>query len=89
MAKIVKRVYHCKCGRTRPANRKWCYTCRPRCSRFQLAESDEPYTLADRVAIARACGIGYGQLMAIMESGAQPLLIRAVEWPEGSAHTGE
>lgn len=88
MAKIVKRVYRCKCGRTRPSNRKWCYTCRPRYSRCNLAESDEPYTLADRVAIARACDISYGQLMAIVHMGGEPPLKRPVDWPEGSAHAG-
>ncbi len=89
MGKVVRRTYRCRCGRTRPANRKWCYTCKPRYSRIQLPETEEPYTLADRVAIARACAISYGQLMAIVESGGIPPPIRRVEWPEWSAHAGE
>ena len=89
MAKRVKRNYYCSCGRIRPAARKWCYTCRPKYSRFDAINLDAEYTLAERVAIARACDLSYGKAMAIMESGAQPPLIRAVEWPEGSVHGNE
>lgn len=76
----------CRCGRIKPANRAVCYTCRPKRGALALPETDEPYTLADYVAIARACDLSYGRLMAVMESGAAPPLIRPVQWPQGSRH---
>ena len=67
-----------------------CYTCKPKHSRKEPPESiQEPYTLSDRVAQARACGISYGQLMTIVELGAAIPAIRPVEWPSGSVHVGE
>lgn len=76
----------CQCGRLKPGNRKFCYTCRPKRGALSLPETDEPYSLADCVAIARACGLSYGNLMPIMEQGSAPPLLRPVDWPEGSAH---
>lgn len=89
MAKVTHRTYYCKCGRVRPSNRKWCYTCRPKRGALTLPETEEPYTLPECVAIARACGMSYGKLMSIMERGGTPPLMRRVEWPEGSVHAGE
>ena len=80
----------CRCGRIKPAARAVCYTCKPRYSRKEPPVSIcEPYTLPDRVAQARACGISYGQLMRIVELGAAIPAIRPVEWPSGSVHEGE
>ena len=80
----------CRCGRIKPAGRTVCYTCKPRYSRKEPPDSvNEPYTLPDRVAQARACGISYGQLMRIVELGAAIPAIRPVEWPSGSVHEGE
>ena len=80
----------CKCGQIKPAARAVCYTCKPRYSRKEPPEIIyEPYTLPDRVAQARACGISYGQLMGIVELGAEIPAIRPVEWPSGSVHEGE
>lgn len=83
------------CGRALPKGRREkCYVCRPlrphHKSRPPEAEFEAPeYTLADRVAQAEACGISYGQLMSIVEAGAELPLRRKVRWPEGSAHAGE
>lgn len=68
-----------------------CYTCVPKHTRNQPPKEStlEPYTIADRVAQARACDISYGQLMRIVELGAHIPCIRPVEWPAGSAHVGE
>ena len=80
----------CRCGRIKPAARSQCYTCKPKYSRKEPPESIyELYTLPDRVAQARACGISYGQLMRIVELGAAIPTIRPVEWPKGSVHVGE
>ena len=80
----------CRCGRIKPAARSLCYTCKPKHSRKEPPESIyEPYTLPDRVAQARACGISYGQLMRIVELGAAIPVIRPVEWPSGSVHVGK
>ena len=80
----------CRCGRIKPAGRTVCYTSKPRYSRKAPPENIyEPYTLPDRVAQARACGISYGQLMCIVELGAAIPAVRPVEWPRGSVHAGE
>ena len=80
----------CRCGRLKPATRTACFVCRPKNSRIDQRESTmEPYTLADRVAQARACGIGYGHLMQLVELGAALPYKQPVEWPRGSAHVGE
>lgn len=80
----------CRCGREKPPGRAVCYICKPKHSRKPPPESIyEPYTLADRVAQARACGISYGQLMRIVELGVAIPAIRPVEWPRGSVHVGE
>ena len=87
---IENKAKRCRCGRIKPAARAQCYICKPRYSRKEPPESIyEPYTLPDRVAQARACGISYGQLMRIVELGAAIPAIRPVEWPRGSAHVGE
>lgn len=87
---IENKAKRCLCGRIKPAGRTVCYTCKPRYSRKEPPDSvNEPYTLPDRVAQARACGISYGQLMCIVELGAAIPAIRPVEWPKGSVHVGE
>lgn len=80
----------CRCGRIKPFNRSQCYTCRPRKKDYiALPETEEPYSLADWVAIAEACGMGYGQLMAHVRVGGVPPVKKKVRWPAGSAHKGE
>lgn len=86
---IEGRARRCRCGRIKPSARAQCYTCRPKRSRVREPVTDEPYSLADRVAQARACGMSYGKLMPIVEIGAALPYLRPVEWPEGSAHAGE
>lgn len=86
---IENKAKRCRCGRIKPAARAQCYTCKPKRSRTPPPSTEEPYTLADRVAQARACGISYGQLMRIVELGAAIPAIRPVEWPRGSVHVGE
>lgn len=53
-------------------------------------EKENPYTLADRVAMARAYGLSYGKYMAILndDTGKLPPMRRPVEWPRGSSHSG-
>lgn len=93
MAKIgptASAARRCKCGRTKPTNRQTCYTCRPKRGTYiPLPETDEPYSLADWVAISRACGMSYGKLMGHVFLGGVPPIRRKVEWPVGSAHVGE
>ena len=83
-----------ECGRDLPKGRREkCFVCRPRRPHKtpppEPETSDPEYTLADRVAQAKACELSYGQLMALIEAG-KPLPFRhKVYWPEGSSHEGE
>ena len=53
-------------------------------------DQDLGYTLPDRVAQARALGISYGQLMALIETGGKfPPQQRPIRWPENSMHKRE
>lgn len=81
------------CGSDLPRGRKrFCHGCKPKKRYKPEPEVREklPYTLADRVAMARAYGLSYGQYMAHIENGWNlPEMIRPVEWPEGSEHKEE
>lgn len=81
-----------------PGRRRFCWDCRPRSSRggFHCRPSlgpvtpvtDERYTTADIVALARSYGLSYGKYVSILHDpkAMLPPQIYPVVWPIGSAH---